>query len=250
MDADTDAVDPILQDDLIMYVTEQHLTNQSKQRIQQEIIKQPPQSRILYRGHDTYSTHHINPFIWFSTTTSIKVAQKEFAGKSGVVYKIHAVQVPMLDINSAIGDRIKTYKDENEFLILGGGTFYKSDQLNEPGFTHVKDTQIYECWYAFKEPSYDDDDHDIIKPSVKLGDKIKNIINQISEDEYEFINDPTDIVGFDLTQDEKQMVFDAINEKKQENKKGGKKKSRKSRKTYRYQKYRNWRKSKQTRTKK
>ena len=197
--------------DLIEYVTEQHLTAKSKERIKLFCQKQAPQTMDVYRGHS--NSKQIRESIWYSATRSYQVAKEEFAGKTCCVFKIHLINIPVIDINRFIGDKISHYKDEDEFIFLGGGVFYANETLDEPGFMD-KGNGFFECWYSF---------HSDVPPitsstNANASDKPDNlqyIISQIPEEEYDMIHSYHDIVGFDITDIEKQRVFDEIQKRKQ-----------------------------------
>jgi len=191
-------MDIAVEKDLIEYVTEQHLTSKSKERIKQFCQKQPLQSRVVYRGHA--NSNQIRESIWYSATSSYQVAKEEFAGKTGCVFKIHLINVPVIDINLWIGDKISKYNEEDEIIFLGGGTFYTNERKNEKGVTD-KGNGLFECWYTL-EPS-----------SPTSASSLDVIFNQIPEEEYDMINSYHDIVGFNISDTEKQQIFDKIQKK-------------------------------------
>lgn len=160
------------------------------------------QSKVVYRGHA--NSKQIRESIWYSATSSYQVAKEEFAGKTCCVFKIHLINVPVIDINLWIGDKISKYNEEDEFIFLGGGTFYTNERKNEMGVTD-KGNGLFECWYTL-EPS------SLPSPpsSPTSASSLDVIFNQIPEEEYDMINSYHDIVGFDISDTEKQQIFDKI----------------------------------------
>mgnify|MGYP000603130890 CR=1 FL=1 len=135
---------------LIEYVTEQHLTAESKKLIYDFCKNQPSQNIILYRAHN--NSKEIRPSLWFSTSLSKELVQKEFAGNSCCIFKIHIENVPVIDINDYIGDEIGAkYNDEKEYIVLGGGFFYQDELHTNKGFLD-KGNGNFECWYSLLEP--------------------------------------------------------------------------------------------------
>ena len=50
-------------------------------------------------------------------------------------------------------------EDEKEVIVMGGGTFYKSDTYDDPGFKDIEDPDSYyreyETWYSFRKHTGD-----------------------------------------------------------------------------------------------
>lgn len=44
-------------------------------------------------------------------------------------------------------EETRSYEEENEYIVLGGGTFYKDATMKEKGFTQIGNGK-YECWYS------------------------------------------------------------------------------------------------------
>ena len=203
-------MDLITEQDLVTYVTEQQTTEEGNKRIKAFCEKQEPVSLVLYRGHTNSTEIRYNSF-WYSATKSKTVAKEEFSSGNCCIFKINLIEVPIIDINNFIGDKIGEYNEEEECIFLGGGSFYKDQTLNEKGFTD-KNNGEYECWY---------------KVDVKTPFDLDRILEIIPQEEYELIDEPSDIIVDNLTEDEKQLVFNKIQELKN---KGGRK-SKKQRKT-------------------
>ena len=193
---------------LISYVTNQEY-GKNKKVIEIFCKKQPPQTLTLYRGH--MNSTEIRKNLWFSASKSKKVAKEEFAGKNCCVFTIHVINVPVLDVNKQVKGKIGKYAEEEEVIILGGGTFYKDKFLTEPGFSNVGEGEFV-CWYTFNKKTR-------IKktPPSRTKDEqalIKSFVDQISEEEYELIDSPSDIFITGITDAQRQKVFDEIQRKK------------------------------------
>lgn len=216
-------------DALVNYVNKHETTNQEYKSIHEFCKTQPKQTKILYRGHDE-NTPRIDKRDWFSTTSDKKIAKEEFAGKTCCVFIIHIVDVPMIDVNHFVKDRIEKHKHENEFIVLGGGEFYKDANYSEKGFQKQPDG-TYECWYKISEKSKS-------PKSKSPNTKINRAFEQIDPDEYDMIDSAADIhVTIELSKHEKEKVFQMIQKAKKGSKtrsnsrsKGGKSKTYKNRK--------------------
>lgn len=106
----------------------------------------PPVSMTVYRGHKAMR-RSIEDRSWWATSSSRKVAEA-FSNKNAncCVFKIHVVNVPVLRVNDYLEDGAQ-FKKEKEYLLLGGGTFYKTEALDETGFTLLKNG-TYVAWYV------------------------------------------------------------------------------------------------------
>ena len=187
--------------DLIDYVIRHEITSEGYERIREYCEKQPPHSLILYRGHHEDSKV-INKSPWYSATKTKEVARNQFASKDCCVFKIHLVEVPVIHINSIIGDKIGERMKEDEYIFLGDGSFYKNESLTEKGFTD-KGKGNYECWYKIESKSQFN---------------LQRILNTIPEEEDDLIHGPANIIGLGLTNNQKALVFEEIAKRKQ---KGG-----------------------------
>jgi len=114
-------MDENVEEALIQYVKEFHFVRDSRKLIQEFCSRQPPLSITIYRGHG--SSPHIREGLWYSATTDINIAVNEFSGKNCCVFIIHLVNIPCIDVNKYIGNKIRDKKDENEIIFLGGGKF-------------------------------------------------------------------------------------------------------------------------------
>lgn len=209
-------MDPLVENDLIAYVVNQETTPDGNKRIREFCEKQEKKSLILYRGHKNSKTIREN--IWYSASSSETVARDEFAGENGYVFKIHLVNVPTIDINYYVGNKIGKYKEEKEYIFLGGGAFYKNKHLDTPGF--VEKNNIIECWYSIP----------VAKTSPDETTKITQILKIIPEEEYDFIESPSDII-VDITIDKntKTKVYEEIQKRKKKSSSKGGRKTRRSR---------------------
>lgn len=134
-----------------------------------------------------------------------KVAQDEFSSGGCCVFKIHVqIDVPSLEVYSYIS-RGK-FSDEEEILVMGGGMFYNSKEMDTVGFNDLGNG-FFETWYTFVHPKKVLDNIDNIDISIE------RILNQIPTDEYEFINSPDDII-IDAPIDIKTIVFNEILKRK------------------------------------
>ena len=197
---DTKFIDTETKEDLIKYVIDQKTTYESNQRIKKFCETQNPKSLTLYRGHK--NSTKIKPNIWYSASKSKEIAIEEFSSGKGkcCVFKIHLIDIPIIDISNSIGNKIGDYAKEEEVIFLGGGEFYTDSTLNKKGFTN-NDKGEYECWY---------------KMNIKTPFDVNRILEQISEDEYEFIDSPSDIIipTMKLSKSEKNIVFEEIKKRK------------------------------------
>lgn len=220
---------PLTEKYLIEYVTEQHLTPESIDGIHAFCKLQSPKTMTLYRGHDETPT--IRSAKWFSVTKSKETAKNEFAGKECCVFTIHIINVPMIDINSYIRSKIRGYKEEEEYIVLGGGNFYKDSSLSETGFNDIGNGE-FECYYTLTSPEYDTI---ISSPEEKKATSIDVVrcFNRIPEEEYDLIDtiDDIDMCDVIMTDEQKQELLDMILQKKQELSGGKKNRSKTRRKT-------------------
>jgi hypothetical protein len=165
-------------------------------------------SMTVYRGQEEDNVIEKN-HPWFSTSKIKNIAKDYFAKNNGHLFTIHLVNVPILDVYSSIPKG--TFGYEEEVIVLGGGTFYKTAELNKKGFAEINDHE-YETWY-----SLDDQKPNIEKPIIeKPAINIQRVLEQIPEEEYEFIDTIDDIHVDNITDDLKQAVFkEIVNRKSQ-----------------------------------
>lgn len=207
--------------DLIQYVTEQHLTKKSIERIHNLCKRQPKLSLTVYRGHDP-SSPTIVPSLWFSTSDCKRCAREEFVREGGWLFTIHLINVPAIDVNSFVRKEIKKYSDENEFIVLGGGNFYKNSDMTELGFLSKGNDEI-ECWYTIPDDVHSEKTTtNSISSQINI-DNVNKAFNIILPDEYEFITSSSDIIipQVDLTDLEKEQVYNLIQKQKHGKKYGG-----------------------------
>lgn len=135
---------------LINWVIEQSCSSNCKQIIREVVEQQPSRELILYRGH-TGGESEIRDDLWWSTTHSLDVAKKEFSKNTGSLFTIHVKNVPVLDVNRyatehGFLEKLKEYASEEECILLGGGTFYDSPEMNREGVKDDGDRK-YSTWY-------------------------------------------------------------------------------------------------------
>ena len=221
MDSFTEAI-------LIEYVKEQRL---DKKKNAEKVIynfcyEQPLQSITVYRGHDNTPT--IRQGLWYSASHDINVASNEFAGKDCCIFIIHLLNIPCIDVNEFIGDKIGDKNEEKEIIFLGGGTFYKNSNLTEKGFLELGNNNKYkknmfECWYSLSnkdiEPSPTTDNIPTTN-NIPITNNVDRTLDAVDPIEYEMINVLQDMDEVEkhtylpLTEEEKKTVFDEIQKRK------------------------------------
>jgi hypothetical protein len=162
-------------DILIKYVVDHSIDKSGIEIVEQLCKKQPKVTMTLYRGHSPNYTNDyeednshktIMPRKWFSTSSSKEISEDRFTNKTNkkidrnekcCLFIIHVEDVPVIDINKYIGDEIGDKSDEDEFIVLGGGTFYQDEKQEEKGFKLLKnkkyEVDTYECWYFIDKKS-------------------------------------------------------------------------------------------------
>lgn len=184
------------------YVEEFECNAECSEIIRKNIKNTIHSELIVYRGHGKSDQIRSNVG-WFSTSKSKKVAKEEFSGKECCVFTIHVLEnVPILDVYNHIPKGRVGHEDE--ILVLGGGTFYTSRDLDTVGFTALGNGE-FETWYnleqsnSFAPP--------LVKPDVLT---VSRVLEIIPKDEYDFIDSPDDIT-MDIPDSLKQQVFERIN---------------------------------------
>ena len=206
---------------VIEYVKEESINSAGTKKIKEFCESQPPVSKTVFRGHKRSQEIRFNKN-WYSATENKTVAKEEFASANCCVFTIHLVDIPVIDVNAFVGDEIDKYKEEEECIFLGGGSFYKDRARKVAGFTE-KTPGEFECWYVL-------DKEKPASPSRKTSIE-KTIFGLIPDDEYEFIDSPGDIVfpQYALTLSQKRKVYTMVKEKRRLGSDAGKQ-SRKLRK--------------------
>lgn len=120
---------------------------------------------VVWRGH-TGDSSHISSLTWFSTTPSQQSARIFMNQNAGCcLFKIHLMPgIRVLNIAKALqnspnrktrkNNRLHTIlQEEQEWIVQGGGVFYKDRTKSEQGFVNKGD--YYEAYYypAAKELS-------------------------------------------------------------------------------------------------
>ena len=246
-------------ENLIKYVKDQETSLEINNSILKLINESEPVTMTVYRGHGRTPT--LKDSIYYSATTSKTVATEEFSGKSSIsdrgsgccVFTIHLDRVPAVLVNETLRDLlddIGSYKEESEVLFLGGGTFYKDKDFDEPGIKDNGDGE-YETWYNMTPKTEE--------PAVSMPSDERNNVERaleiIDPDEYDLIETTKDIremeLPVELTDEEVEELLKQIEEKKKME--GGKRKPKRKTRNKRKRnkrKTKKVRKSKQKKTKK
>lgn len=199
---------------LKQYVHEDECDKICRTVIRRVIQQLPPQSITVYRGHR--SSREIRPTDWFSTSKSKRIAKEDFSSGQCCIFKIHLVNVPILDVYQYIPrGRVG---DEDEIIVLGGGTFYKDSAMRNSGFKDLGHGE-FETWYTMTPPP----------PSASVVPSRSVNLDQIVKDlkEFnEFIDSEADIDSFQsgLTKEQRAFVFNKL-------KHGGKRRKTRKRKS-------------------
>jgi hypothetical protein len=195
-------------DILKKYVDSNDLKDDEYDVIKNMVLTNPAVSITVYRGHN--GTRNINSDVdWFSTTTNKQVAMKKFTNheKNCCLFTIHLINVQVLFVNkSGILTSLKDRSSEDEVIVLGGGKFYKNEQLTQEGFDDIMDGE-YECWYTFPNKRISDENNDIMNRSSEL-------FTKLDPDDYEFIDNKEDVKilldKYNITDLEAYDVFNMI----------------------------------------
>lgn len=167
-----------------------------------------PVEMVVYRGHIGSNKIHICDY--HSSTLYERIAREEFSGGDCCVFKIHLVNVPVINVNKYLSGKIRSYEEEREYIFMGGGTFYKDPELKEPGFKDMGDGN-YECWYTLQEK-------EVETPISKVDEPInvERILSIISTDEYDLIDSIDDVIktllmsGISVTTEEAKQILKHI----------------------------------------
>jgi hypothetical protein len=104
--------------------------------------------KTLYRGQTEDELN--SGYSFFSTSTSKKIAREEFAGSDGYVFEIHVQPgIRVLPVNQTLalsGINTKGYKEEEEYLVEGGGIFYADKEKSQKGFSYLGNNE-YKTFY-------------------------------------------------------------------------------------------------------
>ncbi len=101
----------------------------------------PGITRTVYRGNK--HSKEIRPTLYFSTSTNINQTM-QFSSNSCCRFIIHLVNVPAYYVDT---NKNESTEYENEYLVLGGGTFWQNKEQTERGFLE-REPGIFECWYT------------------------------------------------------------------------------------------------------
>ncbi len=176
-------VDNDVLDILVDYVNKHRLdvTKDAKNIIHKFCAEQEKLTITVYRGHG--KSQEIRPGLWYSSSKKNKFPLRVFSGKNCCIFKIHLIDIPCIDINKWIGNRIEEdLKEEEEIIFLGGGTFYKNKSLTEEGFSELPKNEqtkktTFECWYTLNPPQLQIP----VEESNKKNDSVKEDYDKLSE---------------------------------------------------------------------
>jgi len=162
---------------IINWVTDQQRSSECDLKIKELVQSQPPTTITLYRGHTGEDDDTIRDNTWWSTTSSLRIAKKEFSKNTGNLFMIHVMNVPVLDVNRYANERgflskLKEYASECEYILLGGGTFYDSPEMKTVGFRD--DGEFYSTWYRITPVLSNED---MIARAMTQINGIENAIN-------------------------------------------------------------------------
>lgn len=149
--------------------------------IHKYLIKNAPRETIeVYRGQEK---EEIRRSTWFSCSTNSRVAS-DFASRAedgeGHIFKIHVENVPVIDVNRILTEnsdkyltQLTKFESENEYIVLGGGTFYQDKNKTIEGYSNTRAFYDKECWYTAPPITH-------AKRSTKKngGKKLKNTIRR------------------------------------------------------------------------
>jgi hypothetical protein len=277
-------------DNLVEYVINFGKGGYIDESILRLLHKAKKMSITVYRGQGPNDKKILtgDEYKYYSSSALLEIAREEFSGVfiDCCVFRIHLDNIPTINVNALIKDRIGRRSEEHEYIFLGGGTFYDSEFLDTPGFYYNDEENIFECWYSFKSPPVASPpvasppvasppvasppvaSPPVASPTIspmpsEIRSKIiKDFIEKLEPDEYDMINSINDVMiytnfpGFpSVTEEEATLILKELESKKEEIKaktgthksSGGIKKSRKSRKSRKNRKNRKGRKSRKSR---
>lgn len=175
---------------LVDYVVNQSSNAINYKNIHDLIKNQKEKTLVVYRGNgdDKDEPKKIYTGKWFSTTSSEKIAIDEFSGTDCCVFKINILNCKTLDVNKFVEKKIKTYADEKEILILGGGKFYKNKDCTEAGYKDIgieNGIQHFECYYKMNKSYYK-------TRQKRKSNSLKKIVDEIKSNELDDLIDSID----------------------------------------------------------
>jgi len=116
-------------------------TADRKPILREYLERLPGITRTVYRGN--MHSKEIRPTLYFSTSTNINQTM-QFSSNSCCRFIIHLVNVPAYYVDTNANESTEY---ENEYLVLGGGTFWQNKEQTERGFLE-QEPGIFECWYT------------------------------------------------------------------------------------------------------
>ena len=180
-----------------------------------------PVEMVVYRGHTI--TPVIKKRLFYSSTLYERIARDQFSGGECCVFKIHLINVPVINVNKFLKEQIKDYEEEQEYIFLGGGTFFQNREMTIEGFKDNGDGN-YECWYTMENKI---DESKSVDDSKKDMD-IERILGIIDEEEYVLIESVEDVKetlkssGITVSDEDAEKVLEHIRKIQD----GGKKKNK------------------------
>jgi len=127
----------------------------------------------------------------------------------------------VIDVNKHVGKHIGHYAEEDEYIFLGGGVFYKDSEMRKQGFNETRAGE-YECWYV------------LTPKKIEMSYPIDELLGFVSEDDYVFIDVMSDLDPFlpkRITHTDRDRLLTEILRRKAEMD-GGRKKCRLSRRRH------------------
>ncbi len=110
-------------------------------RLYDLLARLPGVTRTVYRGQKNNKQIHRTKY--FATSTNEKIANT-FGENTCCKFIIHLVNVPAYYVDYSTNENNEY---ENEYLVLGGGTFWKNKECTVPGYIEIK-SGLFECWYS------------------------------------------------------------------------------------------------------
>lgn len=99
------------------------------------------------------------------------IIDEGFTGDGCCMFVIHVVDVPVIDVNETLGE-YSYFPEQKEFIVLGGGTFYKDSAMTDIGFIESKDTtnnmRVFTAYYTISKKDFKDIDDKNLKDWQEL----------------------------------------------------------------------------------
>lgn len=118
------------------------------------LLQQPYVTKTLYRGQG--SSTEIKKTDFFSCSSEYEIVIEEgFTRDVCCMFVIHIVDVPVIDVNKTLGE-YSLFPEQQEFIVLGGGTFYKDSAMTNKGFfeSKVNRMRVFTAYYNILDVSF------------------------------------------------------------------------------------------------